>query len=501
MSMDNNMDIATTSICSADQLVPVELREIGGDKVRAFYKVRPEDFTVEERTVSNHLCTVSDASDLLVSSPAFDGTAPGMVGVTARKYRRTHYDMQAAIASLFAIPKLYVTYAGMKDGNAFTASRLVIQGVSLDDVVKQCGKKFEHGNGWWSLKDAVPAARTLEHGMLVSNRFTIKVMVPGLNANQILEYVEGKLKNLRELAADLGKDLCHECGTEPQLLIPNAFGGQRDGRRRNLKDIGETIIRKGVRAGIRRFLCENCGIESQQARQIRADLDFTWGWLEDAEENNKEVDPKGYFCEMMTTLEQKHWQTGKPAYEVLSMTVEYDICKKLASGMSYEAVAERLFKKFSLWTGAYQSYWFNQVLARVLRKEIVLRGSGSIPLFVCTPESISFYQRYLPEALPLKPGCQPNGKITENDLEIDPTVKRLFLLPRKSGNGRLSSPWRKALVPVVGLKHHAEDGAWYAQFELRSGAYATVLLECLFDLQQDAGRFQRTVRNTSGRRS
>lgn len=490
-----------TLTTASDHFVPPEVREyIGGPKVRAYYKVKPEDFIVEERTQVDHLCTISQESDLTPEQIARlnETGRPGLVGLTVVKYKRTQYDVVDDLSAKVQTPKDWLTFAGMKDYQAWCSSRKVYANVHMDDIRELEGKKFEHGDGWWMIKDVTGAAATLENGNLVSNRFTLRVLLPGMTAEQIMEYVNKKLDGLRKLAADIGKDLGRgDFGSEAQILIPNAFGGQRDGRRRNLKDIGETLWRKGARAAVRRFVCENSGNECQLARKIRKDLDDHWGWLEFSEKTGNQTDATQYFQEMLRILEQPHPHVretnGKPrpSFEVLSMTVEHEILKKLSTGMSFEDVMGTMYKKFSLWIGAFQSYWFNQVLARVLRKEIVLRGSGSIPLLTCSPEAIRFYQRYCPEALPLRGNCQkpqPNRQIGEWMLEVDPTVKRMFLSPRRSDNGRDNSPWRKALIPVIGLTHRAEDGVWYPQFELRSGAYATVLLECLFDIDQKSGR-------------
>lgn len=493
--------------------VPAAVKEsVGGRRVRAFIKMRPEDFQVEECPQKGFCLTAtmrSDFTDDFLQNLKGKGK-PGLVGATIVKYKRTQYDVVDDCAAKLGIPKHWVTFAGMKDGQSISASRIVFQNVHIDDVLALSGRKHEHGDGWWSLKDVTEAVETLENGMLYSNRFTLRVLVPGLHKQEILSYVNEKLGRLRSLGQEFGRDFSQESDGEQLIIIPNAFGGQRDGRRCNLKEIGETFWRQGAWPAIRRFICENSGKECQLARRLREEIAEVWSWLDHSQKCAQPADPRQYFAEMLKILEQPHpierdaKGKPKPSYEVLSLTVEHEILKKLAAGMPVTQVMQSMHKKFSLWIGAYQGYWFNQVLSRLLRKEICLRnGASSIPLLACTPEAIRFYQRHCPEALPLKEGkmARAGGGLDPNDIEVDETVKQMFLVPRRKcgrdGRERENSPWRKAFIPVMGLKHGAEDGVWLAQFELRSGAYATVLLECLFDIGEN---FRYYDRNRGSRR-
>ncbi|GEM_PF-700494 len=481
------------TLYSHDQFVPSEVKALVGDeKWRALIKMEPKDFIVEERTTPAHLCTTGEESDLDANRETISGK-PGLVGVTVIKCRLTTYEVAYALAQQLGVSAHRVTYAGLKDYKAQTSSRFVIDGVHLDDVVALCGRKFSNdAGGWYRLKDATAAERTLRNGSLVSNRFTLNVSVPGRKAAEILDYVNGRLEALKTVAVDLDADRPDAeriwTGQQDTMYIANAYGGQRLGRRGNLADIGEELIRHGARAGIKRFLCESCGVERPLAKQIRAELADQWGWLEFFEKPGNDVEPTHFFQEMRNILERADHRTGKPVYQVVNLAVEHKIVSKLAEGKTYNEVMESMPKEFSLWIGAYQSYWFNQVLARVLRKEIALRGNGSIPLMVLNRGALGFYLRYCREALPLSVAVSelPSYvKVEDVPLEVDPEVRRLFLTPRVNENGRENSPWRKALIPVIDLKHSAEDGVWHCQFELRSGAYATVLLECLFELDQN----------------
>ncbi len=235
-------------------------------------------------------------------------------------------------------------------------------------------------------------------------------------------------------------------------MFPNAYGRQRLGRRQNLFHVGATLLEKGPEEAIRRFLCETSPNEKPLASDLRQQIEGQWY----------------YFDRIKDLLESR--TPGGPAHRALNMDVEHSIVSKLVQTGSFLKVVESMNDEFTLWVGAYQSYWFNQALAGYLRGEIPAPQGGSFPLLVCDPDAERFYKRYLPEAIPSS---------------MDPDVQRLFLTPRKNRNGRPSKPWRKALIPINNLTHSAEDGVWHCQFELRSGGYATTLLGLLFDIDQD----------------
>jgi TruD family tRNA pseudouridine synthase len=435
---------------SPEQFVPSEVTDyIGRGRVAARIKMKPEDFIVEERQSPDRLCTVATTADL-DESEAWVSGKPGVVGVTLVKRQLTTFAAVYEVARHLGISASRVSYAGLKDRWALTAQRMVIDGVHLDDVRRMCCPDRIYGPGWF-IKDATPASGRLNKGQLMANRFTLNVSVPGRSARQIEEYITPRLEQL----ASRG------------WLVPNAYGRQRLGRRQNLYQIGETLIKEGAEAAIKRFLTETSpGNEREAATRLREKLAGQWYWFQ----NMKEL------------LEQP-LDRGEPTYRCLNMDVEYKIVTRMLQlDGSFNKVMNSMLDEFSLWIGAYQSYWFNQALARVIRKEITLTGDA-IPLLVfdrkwdakrhreldADGEALSFYKQHCPEAVPE---------------QVDPEVKRLFLTPRRNGRGP-SVPWRRALIPVVDLQHRCADGMWHPQFELRSGGYATTLLGLLFDLDQD----------------
>jgi TruD family tRNA pseudouridine synthase len=435
---------------SPDKFVPVEVMDwIGGERKPACIKMEPEDFIVEERQAPDRLCTVSTTTDI-DESAAWASGKPGMVAVTLVKRKLTSKAAVYQLAQRLGVSSNRVSTAGLKDRWAVSSQEVRIEGVHIDDVVRNCCPDKLYGTGWF-IKDARPAKRRLNNGQLLTNRFTLNVAVPGLSAAQIEAYIKPRLEQL----ASRG------------WLFPNAYGRQRLGRRQNLYQIGETLMREGVEAGIKRFLTETApGNERDAATKLRQQLAGQWYWFQN-----------------MKRILEEPMDRGTPAYQALNMDMEHKIvCRMLQYG-SFSQVMDSMRDEFSLWVGAYQGYWFNQILARVIRKEIVLEG-GAIPLLVFDQkwddkrrqftdedgEAISFYRKYCPEAIPD---------------HVDPEVKSLFLTPRENGRGHVSAPWRRALIPVVELKQTFDNGFWRPQFELRSGGYATTLLGLLFDIDQD----------------
>src|ERR1700679_267199 len=108
------------------------------------------------------------------------------------------------------------------------------------------------------------------------------------------------------------------------------------------------------------------------------------------------------------------------------------MCTELAKCKSFEEMIKRnraVKDDVSLWVGAYQGYWYNQVLGRVLDGEIptsaleVCERGGEllIPLyFPGDAKSVAFYEQVCPEAIPHN---------------IDRVVRKLFLTQFRDRRG------------------------------------------------------------------
>jgi tRNA(Glu) U13 pseudouridine synthase TruD len=262
------------------------------------------------------------------------------------------------------------------------------------------------------------------------------------------------------------------------------------GQRQDLVKIGHTFITQGAEAAIKLFLTETSPNENSATTQVRQTL--LKDWL-DAERNAKQTESSvasqwPYFHGMQITLGNLH--------RALNLAVEQAIVEKTLELLDFEQVISVIDRELksgpSLWIGAYQSFWFNQALAKSMRGEINLRNN-SIPLYMRDDAAEKWYRSMgMKEAIPVR---------------VNPFAERLFLTPRppkprkqQANNGRqfqqrrfrsdapvhqFNGPCRKAFIPLRDLKCQAEDGVLNISFMLRSGAYATTFLGMLFDLDQD----------------
>lgn len=361
-------------------------------------------------------------------------------------------------------------------------------------------------------------SNTLSKGDHRNNRFELKVVVPNQERSAVSDYLAPLMQRLARRG----------------FIFPNAIGHQRLASRQLGHMHGYTLITgdfkapAGMRefgsaseAALYRFLHEVSGRENSGAEQMRREMEPYW--LYD-------------FEGMRRVLVQK--------YKQLNMSVEFKIVDRLANTDRYdgnfEEVVRSMPEEISMWVAAWTSWWWNRVLARKLvhwtneldeaaaaqdqlqglrctcsdqlrqersklhaqcdcerdrctvchtrarlagcqrckiesklcRFNPVQRG---IPLLMDSPESRNYYQRlsYCQEAVP-----QLN--------RADQFVREEFLRPR--GN----TPWRKALARVDGLVcevvtepvDSVDQTVVNLQFNLPSGAYATVFMGMLFKLEE-----------------
>jgi tRNA(Glu) U13 pseudouridine synthase TruD len=304
---------------------------------------------------------------------------------------------------------------------------------------------------------------------LEGNHFQIKLLVPG-SKQELTAYMEPRMKHILAVHGD---------GRRP--YIPNCFGRQRLGRRQNLLGVGYNFITEGLESGIKRFMCEvvECN-DHPLATKLRKQLGPMWQEAERfAREKETTVAEQFYsFHDMKTLIERPVSYNQKPSYQPANMFIEHTLACEVAKCKDFEQMIRRnraVRDDVSLWVGAYQSYWFNQVLGRVLDGEIPISelevgerdGELLIPLyFPGDAKSVAFYQRVCPEAIPQ---------------HCDPVVRKLFLTPEGSRRG----PRRPAFITVNDLQYSVHDESISFKFLLRPGAYATNFLSLLFDLDAE----------------
>ncbi len=433
----------------------------------AQHKADPDDFVVQERQPGLQ-CTVSTASDF-ASPEALNAGKGHLVAVTLVKYRLTTPAAIEGLAKLLGVTHKDIYAAGLKDRTARSAQMVVIEGVSLEHVRRHCFPDEtilrEHG---FFIKDARLTGKKLGKGHLEGNNFQIKLIIKGKSREELLDYMEPRLEFLM-------RD--HKGKRVPR--VPNFFGRQRLGRRQNLLGVGCDLITNGLQAGVKRFICEVVkDNDHPKANELRRQLANLWNEAERiAEEKGQTVAEQFYcFLDMKKLLEANGYR-GRPAYKMANMFIEYKLVNKILSTKDMEKAVRDLKDDLSLSVGAFQGYWFNQLLGdvndegakiSVSQLEVDRDGEPVIPLYFPGDErSVAFYRQWCPQAVPD---------------QLDRKVKEIFL---SNFNGR-PGPRRPAFIFVNDLSYEVHDEVVTFQFSLRSGAYATTFLSYLFQLDTDA---------------
>lgn len=458
--------ITENTLRTGQGFVPsASLRSFAGgfDNWRAEHKKDPLHFVVTEKQPGLQL-TVSPKSDL--PNPEMYMARKGRyVAATLVKTRHTTPAAIDAVARLLGVDARCISYGGLKDRTAVTSQMIVIEGVSLDHVRRSCFPSEqtlrEHG---FFLKDARPTDKKLSKGHLEGNRFEILLTVDGKSAAELSEYLQPRVNYLMA-----------EQGNAPK--VPNFFGRQRLGRRQNLMGVGREFILNGVNAGVKRFICEAVKENDHpKATEIRMELAKIWEEAEVRAANRGETVAEQFMCflDMKAVLEAPIGYHKKPVWKMANMYIEHRLVNRILATKSMEQAVTDLRNDLSLSIGAYQGFWFNQVLGAVIDGKVPLsaldrghNGEPVIPLyFTGDDQSVAFYKQVCPEAIPDK---------------VDPFIKRLFLTNPPGRPG----PRRSAFISVKNLEYRVHDGAVSFKFSLPSGSYATNFLAYLFELDQD----------------
>jgi tRNA(Glu) U13 pseudouridine synthase TruD len=436
--------------------------------VHAQHKAVPTDFVVEEKQ-PGYQCTVSKDSDF--PEGALERCKGRFVAFTLVLERLTTSAGCKAVARLLNVDPSLITVAGNKDRTARTAQAAVVE---IDDVDLVRRNSFPDEqvlkrDGFF-IKDVRRTDSPLGKGRLEGNRFQIKLLVPGMDKKALTEYIEPRLAHIKAVHGD---------GTRP--YIPNFFWRQRLGRRQNLLGVGYNLVTEGLESGIQRFLCEVVEDNDHPlATKMRKQLVPMWEEARRTARSKGEAVSEQYytFLAMKQLLEKPTFHGNRPSYQPANMFIEHTLVTETAKCKSFEEMIRRnraVRDDVSLWCGALQGYWANQVLGRVLDGEIPTSalevgerdGELLIPLlFPGDEKSMAFYKQVCPEAIPH---------------HIDPVVRKLFLTNFRDRRG----PRRPAFINVNELEYTVDDGEVSFRFLLRSGAYATNFLSLLFDLDAE----------------
>lgn len=422
-------------------VVPDALRHyVARARSKGALKHHPEDFCVLERH-KGFCCTTGVESDLGAEADGmFSRRETGFVAVTLVKRLMRTPDAVADLAHLFGVNSDDITIFGQKDRRARTAQRIVVGRADYATVARAC---CPEPLGNWGpasfIKDATIVEGGANLGDFVANRFAITVRLAGWRRREIEEYVREHLQPIEQAG----------------MRFPNGYGPQRFARRQNGHQIGQTLLLYGAEAAIKQFVTETTIHERRrETHAIRRTLGECWA--------RAEVEARRRTCSVARIrieFERMKEVLGR-VYVQLQMDIEYRLIDAVLSTGSFESAVDSLRREVGFWTGAYQAYWFNQVLAAVLSGRVELKGE-SIPLYCPDPFVARWYREMgFPEAIPEK---------------VDRQASRLFMR---------GIAWRKLFTAVHDFRHHAVDGAWVTEFELDPGCFATTLLELLFELEE-----------------
>ena len=197
---------------------------------KAVIKSQASDFQVEERQ-RELLCTVSQKSDLIepLDITQIDSN---LWEITVAKIQMTTFAVRQELARLLGVEAKDVTYGGLKDRWGRTAQRFTVRCTKkqlLQALSMRRPQELTNGRAGWFIKDPTPTNAHMRKGQLEGNRFTLRVLMPGMSAKQIEGYLQPLIDHL----------------SENGNLIPNAYGRQRLGRRQNLLAVGKKLIEEG----------------------------------------------------------------------------------------------------------------------------------------------------------------------------------------------------------------------------------------------------------------
>lgn len=470
----------------------------------------PLKFIVREPDGRGGYLTVGPESDFSDDeSQSTYAPTHNMVIATMVKERETTFAAVDIVAKrLSKALKRYIspdqiTYSGLKDRWARTVQFITIEGVTVDEV-KSVPWEILEDRAFVYLKDVRPCTSPLNKGQHEFNRFEIVLDVPSYGAAEISDHVNRVVRGL----------LNHNS------RALNGFGRQRLGRRQNLHKVGRVALTgdlqvapdKGVppfntalEAANYMFLFD-IGPEKPLAVETRTRLEPCWLFN---------------FGEMRTQL-------GR-VYRGANLSFEMKIVERMADvdkyGGSFEEVMKSMRNEYSLWVGAWQSYWWNRALSQLVELSR-LNIHDEIPLPMCTQLSMRYFlalSQRLPSIYTMfdelwktkrftreRPTTIDQvNRIIEDSIramrESDCLTRLLFLVPRtlidthsrdtlhsqlrkaalathnKYGK-KVKGPKRPAMAEVRNLEYTCHDNELRVQFELGSGAYATTFLGQIFDL-------------------
>lgn len=473
MSQQNNNFDDATQFCPTRAM---EYLAPGQPRGRGELKKRRADFQVTEAVPGRpgRYLTLSRESDFEPDDLQLPDEH-NRVWVTLVKHGLTFPSARNWLAKILGErlkrSNFFIKGTGLKDRRAHTAQLLEISGVNAAELRRinwPLTPEVEARDGvGFRLKDLRPALGEIRNGSHGLNHFEIKVRLAGQSAAEIEAYLRPRFERLQRMGG----------------WFPNFYGNQRLGGRQMQHLVGQTAICGGgykspsgeapfgsnVEAAMHRFVCATSPAEKPEVSRVRQECRKRW--LYD-------------FDGMADLLHD--------CYKRFNLDIEFEIAKRLADNDRYNGDFNKIFAEMSddtsLWVSAWQSWWWNHVVASELPGWISQMEAGNgfrpsqvgVPLIMDTREARNFYGQ--------RAYCQQ--ALTELD-QAEETVHDLFLLPlmRADRGGQSfrpnSGPVRKVFTQAERMSYKVSDEAVDFVFDLRSGVYATTFLGLFWNMSQD----------------
>ena len=403
-----------------------ELPGIGGE-----IKAEPADFRVTE-------------------VPLYPAIGEGEhVYAEIEKRGMTTFDLVERISRALRVPDRAIGYAGLKDSRAITRQVISIHAVDTEAVEKL---SIPNTRVHWVRRHR----NKLRIGHLKGNRFRIRVrdVVPGAaeRCQPILDYLV-------------------EHG------VPNAFGVQRFGSRRDAHRIGRALCLDDAKGAVQRIVGRPSRFEHNRA-VVEAREKFEAGELEEA----LRLFPRPYATERAL------------------------VAGLLESGGRYELAVRRIPKKMRrLYIAAFQSHLFNMTLwrrldsfGRLLPGDLAYKHANGAVFAVSETMDFNDLERRLDE-FDISPSgplhgykmTQPIGAprvIEEEVLRDEGFDPEAFLAPMRAA--RIKGERRALRIPLIDAKIEPEDedleGTLVVSFELPRGSYATIVMREIMKAGDDS---------------
>jgi tRNA pseudouridine13 synthase len=388
---------------------------IKAKKEQGKIKEKPEDFIVEEITKNGEVLKVNQKFEKKNEEGDFT------VFILQKRLWDT-YQALLKISKVLGRGKKAFSFAGTKDRKAITTQLASFYKVDKEKLLAIKIKDIQI-NGAWRSKEPIRL------GQLLGNRFEILVKAQ--------KYDEQSFNEFKKISK-----------------IPNYFGPQRFGIRKNNFEIGIKILKRDFEGAVLEFLCSTKNEKNKEAIEAREKL-------------KKEMDFKKALEYFPKFLKYERKMLGLLSEQPRNFIGAFRVLPRSLKLMFIHSV---------------QAQIFNEVLEKKIKENALEKERKKCKQnFYGFPDLQSISET----------GEFPLGNLIGYESELDSyeeealekysISKRDFLLkefPEVSQKGKL----RALVVPVKDFEFRNENSGIKVSFSLPNGSYATIVLMQFFEL-------------------